>query len=152
MGEPDGTTNISAAHHWSHLFMRMARWESLLRKTHLTAHLEFTKLKALGKIASALMRQKTGKQTTFKCLKHETWWWKRDGAVTMIRDGDWRHVRTEEWCPWRKPQMNFDWSENTPVTKTTVNQTATDNTQVTSADFLWGFSSEIILLKICGKT
>ena len=43
MGEPAGRTTISAAFHKSRLFARVARWKPLLRKRHMTAHLEFVK-------------------------------------------------------------------------------------------------------------
>jgi hypothetical protein len=43
MGEPSRRTNISAALHQSGLYGRVARRKPLLRKRHMTAHLEFAK-------------------------------------------------------------------------------------------------------------
>ena len=43
MGEPSGRTTVSAAHHKSRLYGRVARQKPLLRKGHMTAHLEFAK-------------------------------------------------------------------------------------------------------------
>ena len=43
MGEPAGRTTISAALHKSRLYGRVAKQKPLLRKRHMTAHLEFAK-------------------------------------------------------------------------------------------------------------
>ena len=43
MGEPAGRTTISTALHKSRLYGRVARRKPLLRKSHMTAHLEFAK-------------------------------------------------------------------------------------------------------------
>ena len=43
MGEPAGRTTISAALHKSRLYGRVGRQKPLLRKRHMTAHLEFSK-------------------------------------------------------------------------------------------------------------
>ena len=43
MGEPAGRPTVSAALHKSKLFGRVARRKSLLRKRHMTAHLQFGK-------------------------------------------------------------------------------------------------------------
>ena len=43
MGEPNGRTTVSAAFHKSRLYGRVARRKPLLRKRHMTAHLQFGK-------------------------------------------------------------------------------------------------------------
>ena len=43
MGEPARRTTISAALHKSRLYGRVARWEPLLRRRHMTAQMEFVK-------------------------------------------------------------------------------------------------------------
>ena len=43
MGEPAGRTTVSAALHKSKLYGRVVRLKPLLRKRHMTAHLEFVK-------------------------------------------------------------------------------------------------------------
>ena len=43
MGEPARRITISAALHKSRLYGRVAKWKKLLRKRHMTAHLEFAK-------------------------------------------------------------------------------------------------------------
>ena len=43
MGEPARRTTVSAALHKSRLYGRVARWKPLLKKRHMTAHLEFAK-------------------------------------------------------------------------------------------------------------